>query len=649
MRWAAVAYRALSGRVPVEATERVRADPLVPVAEASAGPVSESFGAAVASALAVWPEDRPQNLAAWRAQWDGGGSSAETGRDDSPVPEPEAAGGSPAEPDCGDPPVPEPENAARPVFTGGLGGGVGVGERPGSSAPGGVVVGRRAAYGAAVAVVAVVVAGLAWLAGRDAAPGPAGTVAGAPVGENARGVERGGDGGDGGGGGVGGSGVAGVLPPDPPETARGGAAGADSEPGANAGSSAQEARDDPAPAVPPEAVEAELGLDSAGWLEIQKGLVALGLDPGTPDGRVGGGTRGAVRAYQEGAGKPATGFVDVADVATLRYAAAEADRVEEQRLAEAAVEAERQRQAEAAAEAERQRQAEQRLAEEMERQRQAEAAAEAERQRVAAAAAERRRAEEAAAEAERRQRQAELRRPGRVFRDCDSCPEMVVTPAGTFQMGSPASEVGRDDGEGPQHRVTLRSFAMGVKEVTFDEWAACVRGGGCNGYRPDDEGWGRGGRPVIDVSWEDAQAYVSWLSETTGARYRLPSESEWEYAARAGTTTAYHTGSTISTDQANYRSGVGTMPVGTFAPNAFGLYDVHGNVWEWVEDCWHGDYRGAPSDGTAWTRGGDCGRRVLRGGSWDFGSRDVRSAYRLRDPPGARNRSIGFRVSRTLD
>ena len=190
-------------------------------------------------------------------------------------------------------------------------------------------------------------------------------------------------------------------------------------------------------------------------------------------------------------------------------------------------------------------------------------------------------------------------RDGAVFRDCPACPEMVVIPAGTFQMGSPASEAGRDDDEGPRREVTLRSFAMGVTEVTFDEWDACVRGGGCSGYRPDDQGWGRGSRPVINVSWGDVQAYVRWLSESTEAAYRLPSESEWEYAARAGTTTPFHTGSTISTDQANYNGnytyGSGsrgryrgrTTSVGTFAPNAFGLYDVHGNVREWVEDCWH--------------------------------------------------------------
>ena len=253
---------------------------------------------------------------------------------------------------------------------------------------------------------------------------------------------------------------------------------------------------------------------------------------------------------------------------------------------------------------------------------------------------------------------------GVVFRDCDGCPAVVVIPAGEFMMGSPASEEGRHDDEGPQHRVTVRSFALGVTEVTFDEWEACVRGGGCDGYRPYDEGWGRGARPAISVSWEDARAYVSWLSGATGAVYRLPSESEWEYAAREGegTTTPFHTGSTISTDQANYDgnytydSGNGgtyrarTTPVGAFAPNAFGLYDMHGNVWEWTEDCWHDSYVGAPSDGVAWKVGGNCGHRVLRGGSWHSGPRFLRSATRFGDITETRRiNSVGFRVARTLD
>ena len=202
---------------------------------------------------------------------------------------------------------------------------------------------------------------------------------------------------------------------------------------------------------------------------------------------------------------------------------------------------------------------------------------------------------------------------------------------------------------------------MGVTEVTFDEWEACVRGGGCGEYRPDDDGSGRGSRPVVNVSWEDAQAYVGWLSRETGASYRLPSEAEWEYAARAGTTTHFHTGATISTNQANYsylgysfgsgrRNGrLEATPVGTFAPNAFGLHDVHGNVAEWTEDCWHATYRGAPTDGSAWTSGGNCADRVFRGGSWMYSANYQRSAHRSATPTDLRSNNLGFRVARTLD
>ena len=247
------------------------------------------------------------------------------------------------------------------------------------------------------------------------------------------------------------------------------------------------------------------------------------------------------------------------------------------------------------------------------------------------------------------------------FRDCAGCPEMVVIPAGVFEMGSPESEAGRLDWESPQHWVTLESFAFGVTEVTFDEWDACVRGGGCDGYRPDDEGWGRGARPVINVSWEDAQSYVSWLSTKTKSEYRLPSESEWEYAARAKTETPFHMGATISTYQANYngidrwvsdRRGTfrgQTTRVRKFGPNAFGLYDVHGNVWEWVKDCWHNGYLGAPRDGTAWVTGTDCSPHVLRGGSWNFELSFLRSASRYRLATKIRTDHAGFRVAKTLD
>ncbi len=254
-----------------------------------------------------------------------------------------------------------------------------------------------------------------------------------------------------------------------------------------------------------------------------------------------------------------------------------------------------------------------------------------------------------------------VQRLGKSFRDCAECPEMVVVPGGSYKMGSPGDEADRSAHEGLQHRVTIpRPFAVGKYEVTFDEWDACVTGGGCNDYRPGDRGWGRGRRPVIKVSWEDAKRYVEWLSGTTGKRYRLLSESEWEYVARAGTTGPFHYGSTISPEQTNYSGdytygsgskGVNrreTVSVGSFPRNVFGLHDVHGNVWEWVEDCWHGDYSGAPADESAWTTGGDCGKRVLRGGSWVDGPWFLRSANRNWNLQGLRSIFIGFRIARTL-
>ncbi len=221
-------------------------------------------------------------------------------------------------------------------------------------------------------------------------------------------------------------------------------------------------------------------------------------------------------------------------------------------------------------------------------------------------------------------------------------------------MGSPSHETVRDD-EVPVHRVRIpESFAVGVYEVTFAEWAACRRGGGCT-HDPGDLGWGRGERPVVHVSWSDAKEYVRWLSGETGAGYRLLSESEWEYVARAGTSSRYWWGDGVGRNRANC-DGCGsrwddeeTSPVGSFSANGFGLHDVHGNVWEWVEDCWHDDYEGAPSDGRAWATGGDCDRRVLRGGSWLNIPRLLRSAYRFRNAAGNRSDLIGFRIARTLD
>ena len=240
--------------------------------------------------------------------------------------------------------------------------------------------------------------------------------------------------------------------------------------------------------------------------------------------------------------------------------------------------------------------------------------------------------------------------------DCDVCPELVVIPAGEFMMGSPASEEGRRSYEGPRHQVEIGSpFAVGVYEVTFAEWDACVSEGGCGGYRPDDLGAGRGRRPVQYVSWDDARRYVSWLSEFTGFEYRLLSESEWEYVARAGTSTRYWWGDSVGRNRANCwdcGSRWGRMqqlaPVGSFAANGFGVHDMLGNAWEWVEDCWHDDYRGAPSDGGARTSGGRCSDRVMRGGGYHNAARELRSANRNRGRRWTRDGGPGFRVARAL-
>ncbi len=243
-------------------------------------------------------------------------------------------------------------------------------------------------------------------------------------------------------------------------------------------------------------------------------------------------------------------------------------------------------------------------------------------------------------------------RAGETFQDCASCPEMVVIPPGSFQMGSPSGEEGRWDDEGPQHRVTIdQPFAVGRYEVTFAEWDACVSAGNC-AHRPEDEGWGRGDRPVVNVSWPDAQEYVAWLSRETGPRYRLLTEAEWEYAARAGTRSRYWWGDQIGRDNANCDGcdsrweAEQTAPVGSFAPNRFGLYDMLGNVWEWTADCWHGSYFDAPSQAVAW-EGPDGCSRVLRGGSWADNPTVVRAAVRNEEGVGLRNGAVGFRVART--
>ena len=261
--------------------------------------------------------------------------------------------------------------------------------------------------------------------------------------------------------------------------------------------------------------------------------------------------------------------------------------------------------------------------------------------------------------------------PVATFQDCDVCPAMAVVPPGSFWMGSPETEIGRTDEESPVREVTLaKPFALGTHEVTFDEFDACHEADGCDspstsgwmaklGWGSRAEGWERGRRPVIKVSWRDAQEYVAWLAEHTGKPYRLASEAEWEYAARAGTKTPFYFGETISTDQANYRGthvyGNGsrgvfrgrTVDVGSFPPNAFGLHDMHGNVWEWVEDCWHENYQDAPADGSA-RSARRCRQRVLRGGGWANSPGGLRSAIRIPNGAGVDSDIVGFRVARGL-
>lgn len=241
-----------------------------------------------------------------------------------------------------------------------------------------------------------------------------------------------------------------------------------------------------------------------------------------------------------------------------------------------------------------------------------------------------------------------LLRSGESFRECAGCPEMVVVPAGEFSMGSD------ENSESPRHQVKIEApIAIGKYEVTFAEWDQCVEENGCKD-KPDDAGWGRGTRPVIHVSWvQMTEQYLPWLSSKAGRAYRLLTEAEWEYAARAGSTTKYWWGDDIGRKHANCKGcggewdGRRTAPVGSFPPNAFGLHDMSGNVWERVMDCANNTYRGAPSDGSPWLSG-RCSDRVIRGGSWFIGPHYVRSTNRDSDPAAYHNSNVGFRVARTL-
>jgi formylglycine-generating enzyme required for sulfatase activity len=255
---------------------------------------------------------------------------------------------------------------------------------------------------------------------------------------------------------------------------------------------------------------------------------------------------------------------------------------------------------------------------------------------------------------------------GKTFRDpladgepCPMCPEMVVAPAGTFTMGSPPSEPEPRPGEVQVPVTITQPFAVGKFAVTFDQWDACVTDGGCNKYHPPDQGWGRRNRPVINVNWADANAYAEWLSQKTGKTYRLLSEAEREYVTRAGTTTPFWWGSSISPNQANYNGNytyadgmkgayrAQTVPVDSFEANPWGLFNVHGNVWDWTADCWNDSNQGNPGNGSARTTR-DCLTRVIRGGSWSLVPQILRAASRRGNFSVLRNDYTGFRLARTL-
>jgi len=240
-------------------------------------------------------------------------------------------------------------------------------------------------------------------------------------------------------------------------------------------------------------------------------------------------------------------------------------------------------------------------------------------------------------------------------------PEMITIPAGQFEMGC-VSGIDCNAREEPVHTVTIQAFQLAKTEVTAALWAACVKAKGCD-YVPEDNGLSDSNMPVRYVSWDDVQTFIAWLNAETNNHYRLPSEAEWEYAARAGTTTPFNTGKCITDQQANSEGNAfkaagcdkegenrkQVLSVASFPANAFGLHDMHGNVWEWVEDCWHRNYDDAPTDGSVWLgSAGDCERHVMRGGTWHGTVSYMRSAYRFRYPREIRTGGLGFRLARSL-
>jgi formylglycine-generating enzyme required for sulfatase activity/uncharacterized caspase-like protein len=363
----------------------------------------------------------------------------------------------------------------------------------------------------------------------------------------------------------------------------------------------------PAPPTPAE-IEATLALSSDDWRSLQRAMTALGFETGGADGKPGPATRKALAAWQQAKRVDPNGYLapfqrelilSEAQPKLAEFEAAQASIPEPVRPTPAIV--------------------------------------------AARGGGDRSKA-------------------GEVFSDCPACPEMVVIPAGTFTMGSPVGEQRRSPDEGPQHKVTIkRPFALGRYEVTFAQWDACVAAGGCNHHLVQHI-WGRGQQPVIHVSWNDANAYATWLSKHTGKVYRLPTEAEWEYAARAGTSTPFWTGGTISTAQANFDGtySYANGPIGThrrepvvvnnaaFESNPFGLYHMNGNLQEWVQDCYVSNYEDVAGVGDIIRDRADCPVRVLRGGSFDDVPARLRSAARVIGQRGSRLPVIGFRVAMNL-
>jgi len=237
--------------------------------------------------------------------------------------------------------------------------------------------------------------------------------------------------------------------------------------------------------------------------------------------------------------------------------------------------------------------------------------------------------------------------PGQSLRDCQNCPEMVVVAGGLFMMGSPNNQAGRGRDEGPQREVSISPFAIGKYEVTFQQWDACLAGGGCGGFSPADHGWGRGAHPVTGVSYNDAKAYVDWLNaQNPNMHYRLASEAEWEYAARAGAAGVYAFNGRLTTHLATFLM-QRTTEVGSHGANTYGLFDMYGNVGEWVEDCYSPSYNLAPVDGAP-VEATRCTRRAYRGGSYADQATALRATARRAATPATRLPGVGFRIARAL-